>query len=121
MLKLSPSNKIAKGSDRVIDLTFNRKPDDARSMVGAVIVIRFFLNGAELIPWRLSTASNLIRAQDLAAIQQVRGAVSRNLTSAIAHQSRVNYFVSIEYGGLVETDPENYVGHFVVVDPSGGA
>lgn len=119
MLRLSASNQIARGSDRPIDLTFTRKLGNARSMAGSVITISFFLNGAELVGWRLSTDSNLTRTQDLAATQQVTGVISRALISEIANQSRVNYFVSIEYGGLVEIDPEKYIGYFVVIDPSG--
>jgi len=118
MLKLSPSNKIAKGSDRVVDLTFNRKPDDDRSMIGAVIIIRFFHKTLDLTGWQLSTANNLVRAQNLAAIQQVRGVIPRALIATIPPSSTVTYAVSIDYGGLVEIDPENYTGFFAVIDPA---
>jgi hypothetical protein len=86
-------------------------------MVGAVITVSFFLNGIEMVGWRLSTGSNLTRIQDLAATQRVTGVVSRTLTATIANQARVAYVASIEYGGLVEIDLEAYVGFFTVIDP----
>jgi|GEM_PF-4582661 len=119
MLSLSASNQIAKGSDRPIDLTFTRKPGDTRSMVGAVITISFFLDGAELVGWKLSTINNLTRTQNLVATQRVTGAISRALTATVANQARITYFVSIEYGGLVEIDLVKYVGYFTVIDPGG--
>jgi len=118
MLKLTPTNKVSKGADRPIDLTFTRKPDDARNMTGAVIRVNFFVKGLPLSAWQLTTASGLTRIQNTEAVQQVRGVISRTLVEAIAHQSKVSYAVSIEYGGLVEIDPENYVGFFTVLDPS---
>jgi len=117
MLKLTPTNKVSKGSDRPIDLTFTRKPDDARNMTGAVIRVNFFLRGSPLPTWQLTTVSGLTRIQDTEAVQQVRGTIPRALIAAIAHQAKISYAVSIEYGGLVEIDPENYVGFFTVIDP----
>ena len=118
MLRLTPSNKVSKGADRPIDLTFTRKLDDARNMTGAVIRINFFLKGSPLSAWQLTTASGLTRIQDTEAVQEVRGVIPRALIEAIAHQAKISYAVSIEYGGLVEIDPENYVGFFTVLDPS---
>lgn len=117
MLELFRGNRILKGTDNIFRIAFTRSPSDSASMLDAVIAVHFSVEGMELTGWRLTTASSLVRLENTESVQRVEGSFSRSRTDATSHNTKVSYWVTIEYGGRVRGEPIDSQGFFHVIDP----